>query len=152
MAKYPDTVYPWYLIDIVGFWTINLFIVFVLKPDFTPLLRVSFLDVLLYGLAVYRIANITSNEEVTKVLRAPFVDWKKKESGEIEEIPKEGGFKGFMGSLLYCSSCTGLWWAAILGLAYLYYPSEVRVIFIIFALSGLERFFTGLIGMIFKRA
>lgn len=150
MAKYPESVYPWYLIDILTFWTLNLFIIFVLKPSFSPFLNISLLDIFIFGLAVYTTANMTANAEVTRVLRAPFVDLVKQKNGYLEEVPKEGGFKGFFGRLIYCPRCTGLWWAAFLTNAYLFYPLQIRVLIIIFALSGLERFFTAFIGFIQK--
>ena len=101
------------------------------------------------GLAVYRLANIVSNEQLTKPLREPFVD-EKQRNGKMVEVPKGRGFLGAMGSLIYCPSCTGTWIAAILVNSFVVWPLPVKIIALIFALSAIERLFTMLGGYLKK--
>jgi hypothetical protein len=103
------------------------------------------IDLLVLGLAVYRMANIVSNEPVTKPLRAPFVDEVPKD-GTVVEKPKRTGFRGALGLLIYCPSCTGVWIAAAFVYCYAFWPSQTFVVALFLALSGIERLGTALVG------
>jgi hypothetical protein len=100
--------------------------------------NISFLRIIILGLAAYRAANVVSNEPVTKPLRSAFVDETKVE-GKIVELPKKSGFVGFFGTLLYCPSCTGMWLAAALVYSYIFWPNQTLIIALFLALSAMER-------------
>ena len=94
------------------------------------------------GLATFRMANIVANEQVTKVFRAPFVNVQEKEDGDEEE-PKPTGWKGMVGSLLYCASCSGVWVATGFAYCLMLAPEFAFFAAVPFALSAIERFLTG---------
>ncbi len=95
-------------------------------------------NLVIFGLATYRIANIVANEQVTKVIRAPFVDIAVKDGEEVE-VPKKRGLKQTIGSLLYCPSCMGVWVAAFITHLMVFVPIVGITISWIFALSAVER-------------
>lgn len=138
------TKYFWYGVDLFIFIGLNAFFIWELGPRFSRV-HVTWLELLIFGLAVYRLANIISNEQLTKPLREPFVDEKQK-GGKMIEVPKRRGFLGAMGSLIYCPSCTGTWIAAIFVYSFVVWPLPAEIIALIFALSGIERLFTMLCG------
>ena len=136
--------YFWYGADLVLFAGLNALLIWKLGARFYSV-RLSWLEVVIFGLAVFRVANVVSNEQLTKPLREPFVDTKEKDGKKVE-VPKARGFMGAMGSLIYCPSCTGTWIAAMLVYSYVVWPRPVEIITLIFALSGMERLFTNLTG------
>jgi hypothetical protein len=138
--------YFWYSVDLVIFTGLNVFLIWELHARFYGL-HVTWLEFIILGLAVFRIANIVSNEQLTKPFREPFVD-EKQQHGKMVEVPKKKGFMGAMGSLIYCPSCTGTWIAAIFVYSFVLWPRPVEIIALIFALSGLERIFTMLLGFL----
>ena len=140
--------YFWYGLDIIIFLGLNAFFIWRLGPRFSSL-HIAWIELLIFGLAVYRLANLISNEQLTKPLREPFVDEKEK-AGKKVEVPKKHGFLGVMGSLIYCPSCTGTWIATVLVYSFVVWPWPVEIISLIFALSGLERIFTNLGGFMKK--
>jgi len=140
--------YFWYVADLALFMGLNILLLWKLLPKF-GLLQIGWLQVVIFGLAVYRAANIISNEKVMKPLREPFVN-EKQEAGKTVEVPKARGFAGAMGNLIYCPSCTGTWIAMILVYSWLVWPKPVEVIALILALSGAERIYASFLGYLKK--
>jgi hypothetical protein len=141
------SMFPWLLLDMVLFVVINAVLLAKLAPRFEIISYMTPLRLLILGLAVYRGANIISNEFVTTPIRAYFVHDVERD-GTIVEEPYEEGFRGFIGSLLYCPSCTGVWIAMILTYSYLFHPQVMSIVILILALSGVERFFAYTFGRI----
>src|SRR5258708_2453997 len=109
--------YPWYILDSIIFLGLNVLMIWLVRPEVFVFQIFNPWKVFLFGLAVYRAADIISNETITEPLRAPFVKITEEHGKEIEQ-PKKYGFKGAMGSLIYCPSCTGMWVAMVLVYAY----------------------------------
>lgn len=139
--------FPWLILDILVFITANTLLLSYIKPTQDILGLITPLKLLILGLAVYRAANIVSNEFVTTPLRAYFVV-EKEVNGEHIEEPRDEGFRGFAGSLLYCPSCTGVWIATILTYSYILWPAPTSLITLLLALSASERFFAYTFGKI----
>ncbi len=139
--------YPWLWLDMVAFAVINIILIIVLNPHFEVLSYITPIRLIVFGLAVYRAANIISNEFVTSPLRAPFVR-EVERGGVVVAEPLESGLKGFIGNLIYCPSCVGVWVAMILVYSYLFHPATTSIIALLLALSGLERFFAYTFGRI----
>lgn len=138
------------ILDMALFTAINIFAIAKLQSAGLGLFAyLKPLHLLILGLAVYRGANIISNEFITVPLRAHFVRRFEQDGKEIEE-PYDQGFRGFLGSLLYCPSCTGVWVAMILVYSFLFWPAAATPVIIVLALSGLERFFAYTFGRIKK--
>jgi len=140
--------YFWYLLDILLFLAINIFLLWKLQGRFSQI-HFSWFELVVFGLAVFRAANIVSNEQLTKPLREPFVDEKPKD-GKMVEVPKKRGFTGAMGSLIYCPSCTGTWIAMVLVYSFILWPLPTEVVAIILALSGIERVWTSIYNFLKK--
>lgn len=137
----------WHLIPFSVFLILNGIICWIWYRELALLPKfITPFSVLLWSLAVYRIANIVSNEQVTRVIRAPFVEQETQEDGKVTETPKRRGFKHTIGSLLYCPSCVGVWVAATLTYMVIFFPFVAWVVVVVFALSGLERIFTTLVA------
>ncbi len=128
----------WMTIDLAAFVALFLVAIFVVGEGLWWVETLGWFELILLGLATYRLANIIATERVTKPLRAPFVDEVRKE-GEIVERPKREGFLGATGLILYCASCTGVWVAAFLLYAYFLWPYATTLFALIFALSAIER-------------
>jgi len=137
----------WLLVDMAVFTIINIILIRALNPHFEVLSYVTPLRLFVFGLAVYRGANIISNEYVTFAIRKPFVREAVIDGKHVEE-PREEGVRGLIGSLLYCPSCTGVWVAMILTYWYLFHPAVASIVMLMLALSGLERFFAYTFGRI----
>jgi hypothetical protein len=144
--KYKD-MFPWLVLDMILFIVINWLLISKLNPHFEIIQYMSPIRLLILGLAVYRAANIISNEFVTTPIRAYFVHDVER-NGKIVEEPLEKGFRGFIGSLLYCPSCTGTWIAMIVVYSYIFNPAITSIVALLLALSALERFFAYIFGRI----
>lgn len=143
--------FPWLIIDMAAFVVLNILMIRFIQPGFVDFLSfITPMQILIFGLAVYRAANIVSNEFVTKPIRAYFVQEVERDGKEVEE-PYDTGFRGFAGSLLYCPSCTGVWIAAIMVYSYIIWPGAVSIIALLLALSGVERFLAYMFGWIKRR-
>ncbi len=86
------------------------------------------LKIAVFGLATYRLADIISTEEVTEVLRAPFME------------KDAAGFRGFFSNLINCPSCTGVWAGMFLLYLYLFLPTAGSALIILLMLTAFERF------------
>jgi hypothetical protein len=133
--------YPYFIIDGLVFILLNALGIWVVIHRHISIPSVSWLQLALGGLAVYRIAQIIANEHITEPLRAPFVS-QEESKGKTIERPKRLGFKGAMGSLIYCPSCVGIWVSMVLVYAWLLWPRVVMVIVFIFFFSAIERIIT----------
>ena len=132
-------IYKWLTIDMFAFILINAVLLYFFNDALKSLKEVNLFTLFVLGLAAYRAANILSNEVVTKPLRAPFVREVVNEEGVVTEEPKKSGFKGAMGLLIYCPSCTGVWLSAVLIYSYALWPTATFVVALFLALSAIER-------------
>jgi hypothetical protein len=128
----------WFTLDMAVFLALNIFLLSKIRAQVDSWPNLTFLKLLILGLASYRSANIISNESVTEPLRAPFVT-EKLEHGHIVETPKKSGFLGAFGHLIYCPSCTGVWLAAILTYSYIFWPTPTLIVALLLSLSAIER-------------
>ena len=134
----------WLTLDMVLFTAVNAFLIFNFGSRFSTLGDISWFKFLILGLAAFRAANILSNEVVTRPLRAPFVDQSQKGRKTVEE-PKKTGFRGAMGLLLYCPSCTGVWLSAALVYFYVFFPGPTFLAALFLALSAFERILSAIL-------
>lgn len=135
--------FGWYLLDMVVFTAINVVALYYLSERvgwqadlfalFTPF-RLG-----LFGLGVYRMADVVTEEWVMHGIRALFED-EKEVDGKIVRKPALYGFRGLIASLIHCPSCTGVWVAMILFYVFVFFPTVGTAILAIMALSALERF------------
>jgi Protein of unknown function (DUF1360) len=140
-----EGMFKWLTLDMLVFAAVNFFLLPYCGDRLTILDNIGALKLLVFGLAAYRAANVLSNEAVTKPLRAPFVEESEKD-GKVVEKPKNSGFKGAMGHLIYCPSCTGLWLSAALVYSYVFFPGPTFLVALFLALSAIERIVSALLA------
>ncbi|MBB6443564.1 DUF1360 domain-containing protein [Bacillus benzoevorans] len=98
---------------------------------------VSILDLLVLGLACFRLTRLLVYDRITTFIRSPFMEEMEEigESGqkEIYLVPKKGVIKGFFGELLSCYWCTGIWSA--IGILIFYYVAPLYAVPVIMVLA-----------------
>jgi len=101
------------------------------------------------GLASFRLTRLIVFDKITEFLRLPFLD-EVEEDGEIYMVPKPSGIRKWIGGLLSCYWCTGVWASAGLLALYVFLPKigiAVIVIFAVAAIGGiLETIISRLLG------
>jgi Protein of unknown function (DUF1360) len=75
--------------------------------------RVGTGDVVLAGVATYKLSRLISRDRVTSGLRAPFTRFQGDAGqGEVDEAARGRGLRRAIGELLVCPDCLDLWVAA----------------------------------------
>ncbi|QPC46096.1 DUF1360 domain-containing protein [Mangrovibacillus cuniculi] len=101
----------------------------------------DWLDFVILAFASFRITHLFVYDKIMEWFRAPFFDEVKiiEDHGKEETyiIPKKNGIKGFIGELLHCYWCTGVWSAAICYGIYVYVPLIGIPLLTIFAVAGI---------------
>jgi hypothetical protein len=89
--------------------------------------RIEWRDILLLGIATFKLSRLLSKEIVTTPIRAPFttlVDYTGQ--GEVKEEPRGEGTTRAVGELLSCPFCLGAWVAALLAYGLVLSPPVTR--------------------------
>jgi Protein of unknown function (DUF1360) len=98
------------------------------------------IDIIILGLAVFRMTHLIVFDKITEFFRSPFFDEVPEISKDgVEEIfllPKKGGIKGFVGELLSCYWCTGMWVAVFLYIGNIFIPVFFAPIITVLAVAG----------------
>lgn len=109
----------------------------------------SFMEIFMLTLASFRLTRLFVYDKITEFIRSPFFDEveEKNENGEIEIyfVPKKKGIRRFIGELLSCYWCTGVWSSVFLLIIYFQIPKIAHVIIIILAIAGLAAIIEALI-------
>lgn len=104
----------------------------------------SIIDFILLSLATFRLTRLFVFDKITQFLRKPFIHEYDEtlEDGTIETYieVKGTGMKRFIGELLSCYWCTGVWCAAIIYTGYVTVPDYFSPIIIILAIAGSASF------------
>ncbi|WNS76891.1 DUF1360 domain-containing protein [Bacillus sp. DTU_2020_1000418_1_SI_GHA_SEK_038] len=103
------------------------------------------MELLILALASFRLTRLLVFDKITEFLRRPFFEEleEKNEAGEIDIYitPKKGGIRGFLGQLLSCYWCTGVWTSIVVCVLYIYFLEIAVPILIILAVAGLAAIF-----------
>ncbi|WP_078381378.1 DUF1360 domain-containing protein [Sutcliffiella halmapala] len=106
---------------------------------------------ILLGLASFRMTRLVVTDKITYFMRRPFVEEVEEvdENGEAETylIIKGNGIRAWIGELVSCHWCTGVWVTAGLFFLFELYPFIGKPFLIILAAAGLA----GLIESIVNR-
>jgi len=104
-------------------------------------MNISYLEILILVFASFRLTRLIVFDKITEMIRAPFFDEVEEinANGEIEHfyLPKKKGIKKFIGELLGCYWCTGIWAAAGVVVMYYAFPLIGGLIVLILAIAGL---------------
>ncbi|MEH7417911.1 DUF1360 domain-containing protein [Neobacillus drentensis] len=102
-------------------------------------MNITFLTLLLLSLASFRLTRLLVFDRIFEFIREPFFDEVREEhDGEVEiyYVPKKAGVKKFIGELLSCYWCTGIWSAAFIVSFHYICPDISRPIILILAVAG----------------
>lgn len=104
-------------------------------------MKITLINLLLLSLASFRLTRLLIFDKITEFIRAPFFDEIQEENvnGEIEiyYLPKKTGIKKFLGELLSCYWCTGIWASAGIVSLFLLSPYFSTTMILILAVAGL---------------
>jgi hypothetical protein len=101
--------------------------------------QINWIDLIIIILATFRLTHLIVFDEITSFIRKPFITVTIIENslGELEpkvEI-KGTGLRHFIGSLLSCYWCSGLWCSIFVVIIYCCFPFTFPV-FLILAVAG----------------
>ncbi|MGG0719060.1 DUF1360 domain-containing protein [Robertmurraya massiliosenegalensis] len=102
---------------------------------------ISWMEFIVISLASFRLTRLIVFDKITEFIRSPFfveeVEVNENGEEEVYYVPKSGGFTHFIGELLSCYWCTGIWSAAGLCLFYLQLPAFATPFLLILAVAGI---------------
>jgi Protein of unknown function (DUF1360) len=102
--------------------------------------RFALEDIVLGGVAAHKLSRLVATDEVTAFMRAPFVDVRQGDEGDLEEEPRGTGPRRALGELLSCPSCVGQWSAAGFVAGHLLAPRTTRALASIFVADAISDF------------
>ena len=101
---------------------------------------VSWFTFVLLSFATFRLTRLVVYDKITAFLREPFLEREENtlDDGSVEEVVtiKGKGLRYFIGSLLSCYWCVGIWTAAILCVGWYFYYSIFMPLIIILAVAA----------------
>jgi hypothetical protein len=99
--------------------------------------RIAWSDVILLGVATFKLSRLLSKDLVTSFLRAPFTTFRGMAGeGEVDEEPRGEGMQRALGELLTCPFCLAPWVAAFLAYGLVFSPPLTRLAAGVLAVQG----------------
>ena len=99
------------------------------------------LDFVVLGFACFRLTHLIVADDITSFLRAPFVDEVVEPDAEGRmnkmQYPKMPKWRGYVGALIACPWCMGVWVGGFLVTGWYLAPEVVFFLSAILAVSGL---------------
>jgi hypothetical protein len=118
-------------------------------------MKITFLNLLILGLASFRLTRLIVFDKITEWIRTPFFDEMEEEDEngviEIYYLPKKKGLKKFFGELLSCYWCTGIWASVIVVVSFYLFPFYSTPIIVILAVAGLASFFETIVQQLLEK-
>jgi hypothetical protein len=103
--------------------------------------RVALGDIVLMGVATFKLSRLLAKDLVTSPLRAPFTTFEGLAGeGEVNEKPRGRGMQLALGELLTCPFCVATWVAAFMAYGLTLSPPLTRLIAGIFTSQALADF------------
>ena len=101
----------------------------------------TWLQLFIFAFAAFRLTRLIVFDKITAFIRRPF-------HREVEETDQDGaieiyiemkgtGLRAWIGELLSCYWCTGVWSALVLYGAWIYWPQGAEPIIAILAIAGI---------------
>jgi hypothetical protein len=110
----------------------------------------DFLELIILSLAVFRLTRLLVIDQITSFIREPFHEIEEKflEDGSVEYYIniKGKGIRRWIGELLSCFWCTGIWCTVLVFLGYNFIPLVGEPIVYILAIAGLAGIVEAIIG------
>jgi hypothetical protein len=105
---------------------------------------------ILFTFASFRLTRLLVYDKITSFVRAPFIDEieVQEEDGSIATYTKikGSGLQYWIGELLSCHWCTGVWTTAFLLLCYYWMPNFTEPLLFLLAIAGVAGVIETLIG------
>jgi len=96
-------------------------------------------DLVLLGIATFKISRLLAKDRVTSVIRAPFTRFQEDAGhGEVDEAARGSGPRRAIGELLICPYCLAQWIAAALVAGLVLAPRSTRAVAALFTIFGLS--------------
>ena len=96
-------------------------------------------DLVLLGVATFKISRLLAKDRVTSVIRAPFTRFEEDAGhGEVEEAARGTGAQRAIGELLICPYCLAQWVATALVAGLALAPRSTRAVAAAFTIFGLS--------------
>ncbi|WP_459500779.1 DUF1360 domain-containing protein [Bacillus sp. C1] len=114
------------------------------------MLFTSWLVFFIFALATFRLTRLIVYDKITSFIRAPFIE-------ELEITEPDGtvstytkvrgkGLQKWIGELLSCYWCTGIWMSIILLAGHRFVPIVVEPILLILAVAGIAAIIETIVG------
>ncbi|WP_170006745.1 DUF1360 domain-containing protein [Bacillus fonticola] len=102
-------------------------------------MELSWLTFLLLCLASFRLTRLLVFDQITGWLRRPFLDeWEETVDGKTDTyVQPRNGWRGWVGELLTCYWCTGIWVSIGLYGGMVWLPNVMRHVLVILAIAGI---------------
>ena len=103
------------------------------------MIDMTWLLLTLLTLASFRLTRLVVHDKITAFLRRPFIDEITIEENGVPVIYtkiKGSGLQYFIGELLSCTWCSGIWCTAFLLLIYVVFPQVGEIIIILLSIAG----------------
>lgn len=100
---------------------------------------ISWLMLFILILASFRLTRLVVHDKITSFLRRPFIDEITLEENGMPVTYtkiKGSGLQYFIGELLSCTWCSGIWCTALLLLIYVFFPHVGEFIILLLAIAG----------------
>ncbi len=108
-------------------------------------MQLELVELITLGLAIFRLTHLIVFDKITEFLRVPFFDEHIVVEDDGEEAvylsPKKGGLVGFIGELLSCYWCTGIWVSIFLYGGYFFFPFYFMPLITLLAVAGIASIF-----------
>lgn len=111
--------------------------------------------ILIISLASFRLTRLIVFDKITEFIRSPFFDEMSEtdEAGEesIYLVPKSKGIRKWIGELLSCYWCTGVWASTFLVLLHYFYPEVGEPLIVIMAVAGIASILETCVSFLLER-
>ncbi|NCU18924.1 DUF1360 domain-containing protein [Pallidibacillus pasinlerensis] len=118
-------------------------------------LELTVWEFVLIALATFRLTRLIVFDKITEFVRKPFIEEVEEinEHGEIEFYieTKGSGLRKWIGELLSCHWCTGMWVSIFLILFYLYFPFYAQIAILILAVAAVAAIIELIIGLLMDK-
>ncbi|HZG72977.1 MAG TPA: DUF1360 domain-containing protein [Chondromyces sp.] len=119
-------------------------------------MELSIYQFIVMCLASFRITRLLVFDKITEFIRAPFFEEIEEldEDGkkEIYIVPKSNGIKGWIGQLLSCYWCTGIWVAIGCYILSWQIPQFAAPLLTIFAIAGAAAIIESIVQVFLSRS
>jgi hypothetical protein len=127
---------------------LGVFVIFAVSQNLERL-EFNILDLVVLGLAVFRLGRLVAYDRVFEPVRAPFTVTVPDETGAGESVePKGTGVQRAIGQLVSCPICAGTWIAALLIYGLYLLPGPTRLLMWMAAVVGVAQVLGALVEVL----